>query len=177
LLTSTSARLCAGIRADGQRCRARATAGHDFCSFHRGDLQDTFQEGRVRGGSRRRYLVTSGEEEVAVRLCLGLDSRGGIQAGLETLLRLAFFDQIDPRCIPALTRIYATALRNIDQSERNTGAEPLADYTAGLALNHRFHLSLASASRAAESTRADTMARTSAETERAILQLLENLPA
>lgn len=139
LLTSASPRLCAGIRANGERCRARASSGHDFCSFHRVDLREAFHAGRVRGGLQRRFELTGLDEQAASRLSLGLDSRGGIQAGLDTLLRLVFAGKVSPKYIAAVTRIYATALRNIEHT--GTGAEDhtFAAYDAALAANHRLH--------------------------------------
>jgi hypothetical protein len=137
LLTGTSERLCAGIRANGERCRARASAGHDFCSFHRSDLQETFHAGRVRGGLQRRYEVTALEEQEASRLSLRLDSRGGIQAGLDNLLRLIFIGKVSPKYIAAVARIYATALRNIERTNTDAEDHTFAAYRAGLAANQR----------------------------------------
>ena len=139
LLTSTSPRLCAGIRANGERCRARASATHDFCSFHRGDLQEAFHAGRVRGGLQRRFELTALDEQAASRLSLGLDSRGGIQAGLDNLLRLVFAGKVSPKYIAAVTRIYATALRNIEHTGAGTEDHTFAAYPAALAANHRLH--------------------------------------
>ena len=136
LLTRTSVRACTGIRANGERCRARASTGYDFCSFHRADLKDTLQAGRVRGGQQRRYEFATREEAVADQLSLRLDSRGGIQAGLDQLLRLAFTGEASPRYLGAVVRIYATALRNLERAELED--HTLGAYPVGLVANRRF---------------------------------------
>ncbi len=150
LLTSKTERLCAGIRANGERCRARASALHDFCSFHRGDLQETLRAGRVRGGQQRRYEITALEEQAASLLSLGLDSRGGIQAGLDNLLRQVFLGKVAPKYIAAVTRIYATALRNIERTEAGAEDHTFNAYTAGLAANHRLRAEVEAANQARE---------------------------
>jgi hypothetical protein len=170
LLTGTSRGLCAGIRANGERCRARASTGHDFCSFHRSDLQGAFHAGRVRGGLQRRIGLADLDEEAAARLSLGLDSRGGIQAGLENLLRLAFLGKISPRYIAAVTRIYATALRNIERTAADSEDHTFGAYSAGLVANHRLHAEV----EAAELAAAEAAASARQDFEQAILKLADS---
>ncbi len=152
LLTSTSQRLCAGIRANGERCRARASTGHDFCSFHRADLQRAFHAGRVRGGLQRRYELNALEEQGALQLSLGLDSRGGIQAGLDNLLRMIFSERVSPRYIAAMARIYAIALRNIEKTDTNAEDHTLSAYAAVLAANQKLQAEVAAAHSAREAS-------------------------
>jgi hypothetical protein len=173
LLTGKSKRLCSGIRANGERCRARASAAHDFCSFHRSDLQETFHAGRVRGGQQRRYELTSLEENAASLLSLGLDSRGGIQAGLDNLLRQVFLGKVAPKYIAALTRIYATALRNIERTDRDTGDHTFETYAAVLASHQELNAAADSAARAREAA----AARASHDAAEAIRRLFEGSAA
>ena len=173
LLTSTSVRACAGIRPNGNRCRARASAGHDFCTFHRADLQEALRAGRVLGGRQRRYVPLNDlEQKFAVHLSLGLDSRGGIQAGLDNLLRLAFIGRVSPRYISALTRIYATALRNLEKTDRDTEDHTFGAYFAGLVANHRLQLDVELAARE-EKAAAERAGRDAAEAIRKLIEECE----
>jgi hypothetical protein len=163
LLTSTSQRLCAGIRANGERCRARASSGHDFCSFHRADLRGAFHAGRVRGGLQRPYELSALEDQAALRLSVGLDSRGGIQAGLDNLLRMIFSDRISPKHIPAVARIYALALRNIERTDTTAEDHTFSAYAAALAANQMLQAEVEAAAReqeAAARRAADALTRT-----------------
>jgi hypothetical protein len=148
LLTSRIQRTCAGIRANGERCRARASAGYEFCSFHRGDLAEALHAGRIRGGLQRRYDVTTREADEAARLSLGLDSRGGIQAGLDNLLRLVLSGKVSPKYIAAVARIYATALRNIERADTTAEDHTFSAYVAALAANQKLQAEVDAAARA-----------------------------
>lgn len=133
LLTGNSAPTCAGIRNSGQRCRGRRSAGHAFCSFHRLDLQGTIRDGRVEGGRRRHYEFSELEEHNASQVALRLDSRGGVQGAIDSVLRQLFLGRVSPAYVSATARLFNVALRNLDHTDRESEDHSLGEYIPSIA--------------------------------------------
>jgi hypothetical protein len=132
LVTGTQIPTCAGIRKDGERCRARATAANGFCSFHRSDLDETVRAGRIAGGRARANDVTGLETVQASVTTLGLNSRGGIQGVLDATLRQLFLGKITPDYVAAVVRLVNAALRNLDHTDPETEDHSLGQYSPSL---------------------------------------------
>jgi hypothetical protein len=133
LLTGTEIVSCAGIRKDGERCRARATATNGFCSFHRSDLDETVRAGRIAGGRARSFELTGMESVQASVATLGLDSRGGIQGVLDATLRQLFLGRISPDYVGAVVRLVNAALRNLEHTDPETEDHSLDQYSPSIA--------------------------------------------
>lgn len=133
LLTGTAERLCAGIRVNGERCRARASGGYEFCSFHRADLQETVQNGRVQGGRHRQYELNALDAENAAAISVRLDSRGGVQGVIDYVLGEFLAGKLHPRGVHAAASLLNAALRNLDHTERTVEDHTLGQYLPSIA--------------------------------------------
>jgi hypothetical protein len=108
--------LCAGIRADGGRCKAQAIKGSDYCFNHHPDYEEARQRRASRGGKRGGRGRPQAELQEIKILLATLTSRVLGEEGSEPL-------ETGPAAVA--NQLINTRLRAIEQERKAKETEDL----------------------------------------------------
>ena len=110
--------ICLGLTEQGFPCRVRPRNGADYCVNHDPVYRDQQAENRALG-NRRSAEVRAARASAFAAVPVDLTDRAGIQAALDTVMRLNFTGRITEGRSRLLLKAISLAVHNFDQLPGN----------------------------------------------------------